>query len=133
MIICDAVTKDFFKAVENDNSNDTWMLIAAGAKVNARKNDDETPLHYATRFNYGAIAKILIVTGADVNAPTRNRCGDTPLHFAAMYNHSAIAKNLIDAGADCKVRNYDGYTPLHFAAMYGHAETAEILIAAWRK
>ena len=42
-------------------------LIVAGADVNTKADDGETPLHYAVRNSQARMANALIVAGADVN------------------------------------------------------------------
>lgn len=92
-----------------------------------------TPLHLAAEFNNLNILKILIESGADVNAKIDNELslhkvrdydrikkimkanlddGKTPLHFAVEAENENIVKVLIDAGADVNAMNKDEYTPL---------------------
>jgi len=84
--------------------------------INARNNQGNTALHYAT-MNSDCVEE-LIGKGADVNA--RNNEADTPLHIALRIprqwtdtDNTAIAILLIKNGADINARNNEGYTPLH--------------------
>ena len=90
------------------------LLIAKGAKVNARNKRGWTPLHSAAHHNSIGIAKLLIAKGAKVN--TRSIYGWTPLHSALEKNSIEIAKLLIAKGAKVNTRNKRGWTPLHSAA-----------------
>lgn len=70
-------------------------LLAAGADVNARNNNDHwgtTPLHAAAHANQKAIAQLLIERGADLNAEDMN--GKTPLHHTTFHNAKAVARLL---------------------------------------
>ena len=113
-------------------------LIKAGADVNARDENGDTPLHFHTNID---VLKVLIDSGADVNARNTEGCtalhfsnrkvmtflisagsdvnartetGNTPLH-TIMTNAHWCVKILIDAGADVNAINNFGNTPLHFA------------------
>ena len=107
-------------------------LISAGADVNAKDNDGNSPLYHAAYWDNVAIAELLISAGADVNA----ECGEgiTPLAWAAYWGNVAIAKLLIDSGADVNYKNKFGSAPLIWAAYgdftftnRGHKEMEDLL------
>lgn len=90
------------------------LLLRAGAIVDARDGDGDTPL-----FSAGVeAARLLIAAGADVHA--KNREGNVPLH----RNHQAA---LLAPGVN--VRNTAGLTPLHYAALSGSTGGIEWLLA----
>ena len=81
----------------NTNIEVTKVLIAAGADVNARKNNDRTPLQWAGWYNDNPeVIKALIAAGADVHA--RNKKGRTPLHLAARRNRNPEAITVLRNG-----------------------------------
>ena len=83
------------------------LLIKAGAKVNTRLsiNDDSrniqleniTPLMWVI-FDYNTeLAKLLIESGADINA--KDKDGNTALDYARYRDNSEIEQLLIEKGA----------------------------------
>jgi ankyrin repeat protein len=129
--------------------------LAAGADVNAKGNNGETPLDWAIRGKHTEIADLLrkhggksgaedsiqvaasvgnieavkqhLAAGADVNAKD-DKFGITPLHIAAAYGEKEVTELLIANGADVKVADMSLMTPLHFAVVFGHKEIVELLI-----
>lgn len=63
----------------------------------------------------GALAKLLIERGADVNAMSRPPFQATPLHGAARRGYTDVVDILLTNGADATVRDYNGKTPLEWA------------------
>ena len=132
------------------------LLIAKGADVNTKDEEESTPLHYAASqgFAHEEIAELLIDKGADVNA--KNNKGITPLdvaitrhwthiadllrkhggkagaedsiHVAARIGNIKAVREHLDDGADVNVRDEDESTPLHQAAFYGYVKTTELLV-----
>ena len=109
-------------------------LVEAGARVDAKTENGETPLHLAARVGSNLAGAALIEAGAGVNKKTEN--GETPLHLAATgrdQSHARLARELIKAGADVEVRTTTDYrdaTPLHAALESGHLELVQALIDA---
>ena len=110
-------------AVRNGHAEEVNALIVAGADVNAKGYNGNTPLHYAVRNGHAEEVNALIVAGADVN--TKADDGETPLHYAVRNSQAKMANALIVAGADVNVKGNNGDTPLHYAVRNGHAEGSE--------
>lgn len=95
------------------NLEDVRILLEAGASVQARWKNGDTPLHRAAWYGHTEMAALLIEHGAVVDA--RNDWGWTPLHAAAGQDGHEVAELLITAGADVNARNRSGQTPLDLA------------------
>ncbi|XP_076445109.1 uncharacterized protein LOC143283010 [Babylonia areolata] len=74
-------------ARDGDEYNMKILLRHLGStvkkKINQYDEDDLTPLHYAARYNFLGVVKLLVENGADVNK--RGEDDITPLHHAARY------------------------------------------------
>ena len=87
------------------------QLIAGGADVNATsKRYKKTPLHYAVSSSRLETVKLLLNSGADVNA--RSSSGDTPLQSAVIKGNTPILDLLLASGADPELRNASGFRPI---------------------
>jgi ankyrin repeat protein len=80
--------------------------------LKASDNGGSTLLHHAAGFGNLATLKLLLDSGADVNA--QNRLGSTPLHWAVADEEKV--RLLLERGASVNARTYDGRTPLYLAA-----------------
>lgn len=85
-----------------------------------------TVLHRAAHHGDDLIARLLLQSGADVNA--RDVVGNTPLHAAAQAGHNRVVKLLLAHGADLEATSRSGMTPLHRAASKGKELTCNLLM-----
>ncbi len=105
------------------------LLILKGVDVNAKDDENQTPLHVA----YGrSVTELLINNGADIEA--KDTRGRTPLHSAVLspweiHNNKDMIDLLITNKADINAITNSGWTPLHYAAREGYTEVAQLLIA----
>ena len=93
-------------------------LLDAGADVNARDDQGNTPLHWVARTSelwyapqVAEVIRLLLDAGADINATDDH--GDTPLHQTSRASTSAYPEFialLLDAGAVITETNNDGET-----------------------
>lgn len=104
-------------------------LLAAGAEIEARDMDGETPLMAAARRGDVDIMKTLMVAGADVNAVASQDNG-TALMNAAAWGKAEAVRVLLRAGADVNAKQTSGHTSLIFAAEQGYIDIVKELIAA---
>ena len=91
------------------------VLIEQGkADLESRTGFTEhTPLHSAAESDHVEMVKLLLDSGAQVDA--RDTYSETPLHYAAREGAVESARLLIAAGADVNAKNESGSTPLSFA------------------
>ena len=124
----------FFKELDKRNpdlENIQVFLDSGLVDVNARDedNDYKVPLYVAAERNHLELAKLLISSGADVNA--KSGWGRVPLYVAAERNHLEVAQLLISSGADVNAKDsINGYTPLHMTAWGKSLAVAQLLISS---
>jgi ankyrin repeat protein len=87
------------------------LLAQAGANVNARDNEGNSPLHETFLTD---VEEELLKLGADVNA--RNKDGETPI-FTTVDNDAIPL--FIEHGADLTIRNNKGKTVIEAAKEKG--------------
>jgi ankyrin repeat protein len=95
------------------------LLAGAGADVNARDEDGNTPLHETYLTD---VEEELLKLGADVNA--RNKKGETPIF--TTYDDEAIPL-FVRYGADLTIRNKAGLTVLEAAEKDKGPQRVEVL------
>ena len=110
------------------------MLLEAGADLEARAEDGQTPLHYASRAAFSetaaAVVAALLEAGADLEA--RDAFGCTPLHYAAraeLPGTATVVAALLDAGADPNARDNDDKRPFAYAEDNEHLKGTD---AYWK-
>jgi ankyrin repeat protein len=102
-------------------------LVSAGANVNFKDDEDNSPLSYAAKYDRCDLIELLLKCGADVDS--KNRFQQTPLSVAAGHGSSKAMKLLIQAGANIDSQDWRGDTPLLWAVMIGQLEAVKILLA----
>jgi ankyrin repeat protein len=122
-----------FVAAQNGDLETVKSLLKVNPEL-VRKIDTlgVTPLHRAAQQGRIDVVRLLLASGADVNA--QDKYGNTPLHESALFGHKDVVALLLASKADVNALNKNGETPLHRAAMTGHNETghndvAELLLA----
>jgi ankyrin repeat protein len=110
----------------------TKRLLDAGANVNGQWPGQPTALQQACKGLNIDIVKLLLNTGADINAPASPDRGKTALQAAVQRGNISIIKLLLQLGADCNAlaaKSYGG-TALQFAAMEGRIPIVLLLLRA---
>ena len=112
----------------------TKGLLAASASVdgepaihNGRNEWGRTPLFMAAREGHAAIARLLIVAGADTARP--DHAGFQPLHVAASFGRVDVMKVLIGAGVSVNAQAVRGDTALKLAVMRRREEAVTYLLS----
>jgi hypothetical protein len=115
------------------------ILIAAGADVNLKANDEAVPLQlavYEFEDKRGELVRLLLTAGADANA--KDNYGTTVLMHAihGATQQAALINNvrqLIRAGAQVNTRNKLGQTALSIAMENNNANLIKLLKQAGAK
>jgi ankyrin repeat protein len=102
------------------------LMAARQLNVEARNEQNESPLMIAAlKGNIDAV-KALLARDADVNKP-----GWAPLHYAASAGsaqHTQIIALLLERHAYIDAASPNGTTPLMMAAHYGSTEAVQLLL-----
>ncbi len=144
-------------AAMNGSVNVLKVLIEAGASVEARDGDGQTPLMIAIRRKHATAVRFLLKQGGNVFAEnSRGRTaideearfifllncfptglalpscarGETLLHLASRYGFAQAISRLCLLGARPNIHDEAGRTPLHLAAAIGHLECVKSLLSA---
>jgi ankyrin repeat protein len=107
------------------NNDVLTYLIDAGADTGIW-NDWQSLLHLAAISGNLETVKIVVATGADVNARTGE--ASTALIPAIGSENPEVVAYLLDSGADPNLGWPSGFSPLQFAVNVGNREIAELLI-----
>ena len=114
------------RAVDDGDFAALKSLIEAGADLNARSNDEWTPLMLATIKGHTAMVQVLLKNGADANA--RNRKGWTALMFACSMSDADNMRILLTEGSNVNARDKEGKTALMQAANENNRESVKVLL-----
>ncbi|XP_041800932.1 ankyrin repeat and SAM domain-containing protein 1A-like isoform X2 [Chelmon rostratus] len=96
--------------------------------INAKNNDNETPLHCAAQYGHSRVVRLLL---EELTDPTmRNNKFETPLDLAALYGRLEVVKLLLSAHPNLLSCNTKKHTPLHLASRNGHLSVVEVLLDA---
>ncbi len=82
------------------------VLVTAGAPIDGREGDPETPLITAASYGDADVAAVLIAAGADLDAVASDRGGGVPggsaLLHAAVFGMTEVVDVLVAAGAEVR-------------------------------
>lgn len=113
-----------FAAVKSGNTLAIKLLLAMGARADARDEYGRIPLHYVR--STAAVTSLLHQSNSLLL-----RCQDkaqcSPLHYAAVYASPKVVQTLLDCSALRVARDEKDFTPLHYAAFYCRVGNLELL------
>lgn len=131
-------TMDLLEACRNGDLDGVQRALSEGANVNAKGDDEKTPLHFAIealeatlkdasrinppneehKLSLKGIISLLLQHGANVNVPVPSS-GQTPLHMVCRIGDEGIVRLFLQNDADIHVRDDNGFTPLFHACEKG--------------
>lgn len=114
------------EAAQHNNAQMTDLLLAYGARIDARSSDGRTPLHGAVMLRCHTSAAVLLEHGADTEQRLYN--GFTALHLASMHGDDEMLRLLLAHGADLAAQSQHARTALHWAALKGHRDAVRLLL-----
>ena len=100
-----------------------WLL-AHGARVNSEPMH-WSALHYAVFAGHAGVAKLLLDSGADINARSTN--GSSVLMMAVYEGHEDLVRQLLARGADNSVQNDRGDDALSWAIKFKRLSIARLV------
>ncbi|KAL7887308.1 hypothetical protein AOLI_G00050290 [Acnodon oligacanthus] len=97
------------------------------AFLDSRNYEGLTPLHLAVQEGNKKLAKMLLDSGADINA-VDIKSGRSPLIHAVENNCMEMVNFLIENGCNVNAQSYSGNTALHSACGRGEVEAVRVLL-----
>ena len=83
--------------------------------MNEADKDNRTPLHFAAGGGYYDIAKMLLESGANVDA--KDSKSNTALHYATGYGRVDMTTLLVENGSVVSLQNANGKKPVDLAKL----------------
>lgn len=105
------------------------MLFIAGALLDIKSSDGDTPLGIAATLGHVETVEFLVDNGAHADEPDADH-SSTPLLDAASKGHTAVVKVLLKHSPCIDRKNAGDWTALALAAWGGHAVTVKVLLEA---
>ena len=104
------------------------LFESMAGDMDAVIEDNQEPLHWASRKGYEIIVKLLLeICQPDVDK--KDESGQTPLAQAALNGHDKVVKLLLEIPQiDVNTANESGQTPLSQAARNGHYKVVKLLL-----
>jgi ankyrin repeat protein len=113
------------KAAAWGHTSRLLVLLNAGANVNVRGDNGDTPLLLAAAYGHADTVEALLALGADINA--KNDTGNTALIEAVASARLEIVKILIENKADVKARNVAGSSAVDVAREKARPDIRQLL------
>jgi ankyrin repeat protein len=119
---------DIFEAAALGRLDRVKQCLRDASAINARSKDGFTALHFACFFGQPEAARLLIESGAAVDAVAANPTQVMPLHSAASARNLEAARLLLEHRAPVNSRQQRGWVPIHAAAQNGDRLMVELLL-----
>ena len=103
-------------------------LLHNGSLANSWHPMGLSALHFAAFSGDVAMTRLLLDSGAQIDARARNGFMNTPLQVALLPGNEATTRLLLERGADPLVRQESGFAPIHEAALLGRRDLVELLL-----
>ncbi len=119
---------DIFETASLGRLDRLKQCLDDASAINSPSKDGFTALHFACFFGQPEAARLLIESGAAVDAVAANPTQVMPLHSAASARNLEAARLLLEHGAPVNVRQQAGWVPIHAAAQNGDRPMVELLL-----
>jgi uncharacterized protein len=119
---------DIFEAASLGRLDRLKQYLHDASAINSHSKDGFTALHFACFFGQAEAARLLIESGAAVDAVAANPTQVMPLHSAASARNLEAARCLLEHGAPVNTRQQAGWVPIHAAAQNGDRPMVELLL-----
>jgi uncharacterized protein len=119
---------DIFESASLGRLDRLKDFLGDSAVVNSNSKDGFTALHFACFFGQPEAARLLIDSGAAIDAVAANPTQVMPLHSAASSRNLEAARFLLERGAPVNARQQFGWVPIHAAAQNGDSTMVELLL-----
>ncbi len=110
------------------------LLLAAGAKIDARDRLGRTPLMMTIHASLTGDDAVAVFLAKGANPDATDPGGNTLMHLlasdSAKKERATGVSRLIEAGASIDLRNRDNMTPLMLAVNHHKVEIAQLLLEA---
>lgn len=124
---CHGGMRALHHACNTINEGSIRTLVNAGADVNIKDDNGNTPLFWCASRGVLACANIVLAANADHKAV--NNDGSTLLHRSAANGHVMMCKFWVTKkGLDINAKDSRGDTPLHLASRCGIGPTIAVLV-----
>lgn len=105
----------------------TKLLLDSGANPDVQDEEDETPLHLASRGGFTECC-LMLINEKNANKEIREKYyGWTPLFLAVIEGHEETVAALIKSGVNFNIVDNSGWTPHMHALFRGHLNMKDIL------
>lgn len=118
-------TPPLIYAVITGNINIVKLLLDNGAKSDIADSSGNTALHFAARYGYTEIVKLLLNTNINIDQNSNNR---TALHAAVFKNKIEVVKLLLRSGANPRLFDVNNSNALIVAAAKGYNGIVKVLL-----